>query len=146
MGGVLLFTLVTKDVFLVGYGDYSPATTAGKVLLFPITLLGIAMLGSLIEIIVTFFSHQAARRKAQSRARFERQRQIEEDNYENPADLDKEIEFLEQLNERHDMWDQVSEFFLSCFGFFAFWVVGGVIFKALEVGGTDSKANYRPYT
>lgn len=139
---MLLFTVVSKDVFLVGYGDYSPATTAGKVLLFPITLLGIAMLGSLIDIIVTFFSHQAARRKARSRDRFERQRQIEEDNYENPADLDKEIEFLERLNERQDMWDRISEFCLSCFGFFAFWVIGGVVFKALEVSGTDSEATY----
>lgn len=146
MGGVLLFTVVAKGFLLVGYGDYCPTTAAAKTLLFPISLLGIAMLGSLIEIIVTFFSHRTARRKAESRARFESQRQIEEDKRQNPADLGKEIEFLEQLNERLDTLNQVSDFFLSCFGFFTFWVVGGVIFKALEVSGTDFQASHWPYT
>jgi hypothetical protein len=114
VGGVLLFAAVAHNVLLVGYGDYSPVTIAGRVLLFPIVLLGIAMLGSLIEMIVTFFSHRVARCKAESRGQSERQRPNDGDKRQNLADM---IELLERLNERLDTWDQVRKFFLSYFGF-----------------------------
>lgn len=118
---------------LVGYGDLLPTTTAGRILLFPVSLMGIALLGSIVQMLVAFFSSRSADRKARSRAKFERQRQIEEDKRQNPADLAREIEFLHQMNERQDFWDQLTEFAVSCFGFFAFWVVGAAIFMALEV-------------
>ena len=84
--------------------------------------------------IVQFFSDRAADRKAATRAEFERQRQIEEDTTQNPADLAREITFLEKMNENQDMWDQFQEFAFSCLGFFTFWVIGAVIFSRIEVG------------
>lgn len=91
------------------------------------------MLGAILQMIVSFFSERSASRKAQSRAEFERQRQAEENDKQNPADLAREIEFLQTMNSRQDMWDQLTEFSFSCLGFLIFWVVGGAIFSALEV-------------
>ena len=117
----------------VGFGDFSPTHTSTQILLFPFALLGIAALGSLLDVIVRFFSARSAKRKAASRARLEHARQEDEDAKQDPADLPREIEFLEHLNGRQDAWDQAIEFALSFGGFLAFWFVGAAIFSAIEV-------------
>lgn len=127
----IYFIIVT--FLTVGFGDFLPLKHASRVLLFPIAIFGIALLGSLIQVIVSYFDARSAARKATSRAAFERQRQIEEDKTQNPTDLKREIEFLERMNEHQDMWDQATEFVFSCLGFAAFWVVGAAIFQQLEV-------------
>ncbi|EIN11143.1 voltage-gated potassium channel [Punctularia strigosozonata HHB-11173 SS5] len=116
----------------VGFGDFFPTTTAGRILLFPFTLLGIALLGSIIEMLVRFFSSRSAERKAKSRALYEKRRQEEEDKKQTPTDFAREIEFLQRLNERQDVVDQASEFALSLGGFLVFWFIGAVIFWAIE--------------
>lgn len=66
--------------------------------------------------------------------RLEHARQQTEDKRQEPADLRREVEFLERLHEKQDVWDQAVELALTFSGFLAFWLVGAAIFSALEVG------------
>jgi potassium channel subfamily K len=117
----------------VGFGDFVPTKIATKILLLPLALLGIAQLGSILSLIVGFFSLRAARRKARSRALSERQRQLDQDRKQTPPDLLQEIDFLVQLNASHDMKDQLNELLLSIAGLLVFWFVGAAIFTGTEV-------------
>ncbi|KAG8863540.1 hypothetical protein FRB96_008280 [Tulasnella sp. 330] len=121
-----------QGIYFIGFGDFEAKKTSSRILLFPICVLGIAQLGSLIDMIIGFFKDRSTERKARTRAEFERQRQIEEDKKQEPAELDKEIHFLHSMNEHQDKMDQVQEFIYSCAGFLAFWLVGAVIFSHLE--------------
>jgi potassium channel subfamily K len=121
---------------------------ASRVLLFPFSLIGIAFLGTLIQMIVNFFSDRSAARKEKSRALYERERQEAEDKDQDPANLQKEIAFLNEINQKQDVQDQFLEFALvraylssqgmltdvpqSFAGFTVFWLIGGAIFMALE--------------
>ncbi|KAG8850458.1 hypothetical protein FRB96_009703 [Tulasnella sp. 330] len=76
--------------------------------------------------IVGFFADSAADRKATSRAKYERQCQKEENERHRqdvrPADIQREIQFLTDINERQDLKDQVQDFTLATKGFLTFWV------------------------
>ncbi|KAF8321589.1 voltage-gated potassium channel [Clavulina sp. PMI_390] len=122
----------TVTLLTVGFGDFEPTKTSTRIILFPFALIGIAQLGSILGMIVSFFTSRAARRKAKSRALWERQRQIEEDEIQKSPDLLEEIDFLVKLNQRQDLDDQFSELGLSIVGFLVFWMIGACIFKATE--------------
>lgn len=117
----------------MGFGDFEPTKTSTRIVLFPLALLGIAQLGSILSLIISFFSSRADQRKAQSRALLERQRQMEQDKQQQVPDLLKEIDFLVSLNSRQDMNDHISELAFSVMGFLAFWLVGAAIFMGTEV-------------
>ncbi|KAG8868212.1 hypothetical protein FRB97_002622, partial [Tulasnella sp. 331] len=89
--------------------------------------------------IVGFFADSAADRKATSRAKYERQCQKEENERHRqdvrPADIQREIQFLTDINERQDLKDQVQDFTLATKGFLTFWVVGAAILSAIEMSG-----------
>ncbi|KAG8985727.1 hypothetical protein FRB94_005465 [Tulasnella sp. JGI-2019a] len=116
----------------IGFGDFAATKTSSRILLCPICIMGIALLGSLLEMIIGFFADRAADRKARTRAEFERRRQVEEDKHQRPADLAREIHFLHTMNEEQDKRDQISEFIFSCGGFLTFWIIGALIFSRLE--------------
>lgn len=118
---------------VVGFGDFEPTKTSTRIVLFPLALLGIAQLGSILSLIVGWFSSRVAQRKAQSRALSERERQIEQDKKQHNPDLLAEIEFLVKLNSKQDMKDQMSELAFSVLGFLVFWMVGAAIFMGTEV-------------
>jgi voltage-gated potassium channel Kch len=104
----IYYSTVTFET--IGFGDFSPTHPASQVLVIPLGLIGIASLGSLVQMIVSFFSERSAARKEKSRAIYEKQRQKAEDEKQDPANLDAEIEFLESLNRRQDVKDQAWEF------------------------------------
>jgi potassium channel subfamily K len=104
----IYFGVVTFET--IGYGDLEPTHPATYILVFPLALLGIAQLGALVQQIVSFFSARSARRKEMSRAKYERERQEQEDSKQDPADLAEEMEFLENINSRQDLVDQAIEF------------------------------------
>jgi potassium channel subfamily K len=104
----IYFSVVTIET--VGFGDFEPTHAASRVLLFPFALIGIAFLGTLIQMIVNFFSDRSAARKEKSRALYERERQEVEDQDQDPANLQKEIKFLDEINQRQDVKDQAAEF------------------------------------
>jgi potassium channel subfamily K len=104
----IYFSTVTVET--IGFGDFSPTKAVTRALLAPLTILGIAYLGSLVQMIVDFFSKRSATRKERSRAMFERERQEAEDKAQNPANLVAEIEFLDKLNQGQDLKDQAWEF------------------------------------
>lgn len=118
----------------VGFGDFLAKKPVSRVLLFPFSLVGIALLGSLLSMIIGYFSDQSSDRKAVSRAEFERQRQEEENRQEEKPNLQREIAFLTEINEKQDFKDQVQEFTIATAGFAVFWLIGGAIFSAIEVG------------
>ena len=92
-------SFILPQIFpLVGFGNYEPTRISTKILLFPLALLGIAQLGSILGMIIEFFSLRAAKRKAQSRALLERERQVEQDKKQAPPNLLQEIEFLVEMN------------------------------------------------
>jgi potassium channel subfamily K, other eukaryote len=153
----------------VGFGDFVPTKTAAKVLLFPFSLVGesdraiggaelnvhtgIALLGSMIQMLAQFFSARNAERKvsmaaepslweqsahsrscqAWFRAQSENEREATKDREASPSDLAAEIEFLERLQSRRDFVEQVRGLALSLTGFLVFWFIGATIFCVIEV-------------
>ncbi|KAG9024722.1 hypothetical protein FRB95_011146 [Tulasnella sp. JGI-2019a] len=152
-GGLLLDTLFSEigwtyldgiyytivSFLSVGFGDFLAKKTASRILIFPFCLIGIALLGSLITLIVGFFSDRAADRKAIARSEYERRRQKEENDLHErsgrPADIQREIQFLTEINERQDFRDEIQDFTLATVGFLTFWVVGAAVFSAIEGWG-----------
>ena len=117
----------------VGFGDLAPTKTLTKILLFPFALIGIVQLGSILTLMIDFFSHRAATRKEISRALSERQRHVEQDRRQIAPDLLQEVDFLVRLNAKQDKKDHISELILSIAGFLVFWFVGAAIFTGTEV-------------
>ncbi|KAJ1300970.1 hypothetical protein OPQ81_003395 [Rhizoctonia solani] len=125
----IYFTIVT--FLTVGFGDFHPTKLSTRVLLFPLSLLGITLLASCISMIVSFFNHHQQKHKARARAEREKAWQISQMRSTNPS-LQREIAFLTELHKRQWWREQGVDLAESLVGFLVFWFVGAAIFSAVE--------------
>ncbi|EJT99352.1 voltage-gated potassium channel [Dacryopinax primogenitus] len=116
----------------IGFGDFHPTTTATRIIMFPLALIGIAELTALIGILITFFSNLHKERLARTRHKFERERRLAQKEQADPRSLEAEIQFLEELHKKRSWRDHATELGWSMGAFFTFWVTGAAIFSRIE--------------
>ncbi|KZO98463.1 voltage-gated potassium channel [Calocera viscosa TUFC12733] len=126
----IYFSVVTFTT--IGFGDFYPSTTASRIVMFPLALLGIAELSALIGLLINFFSSVNKDKLHRSRLKFERQRRLAEEEQHDPRSLQAEIEFLEQLHRKRSWQDHAMELGWSLSMFLTFWLAGAVIFSRIE--------------
>ncbi|KAF8579220.1 voltage-gated potassium channel [Ramaria rubella] len=119
---------------LVAFGDFPPTHTVTRVLLFFFSVVGIAQLGHIISMLVTFFGSRADEKHAISRAEFERKRREEEEQKPEwiTATLHQEIDFLHELEERQETRIRLWHLGLSFVALLLFWLIGAVFFCYVE--------------
>lgn len=116
----------------VGFGDFSPTTTATKILLFPFAVLCIAVLASLVSSIIEYFESRNVHRRAVWKAEYELKcRKIAIDR--NPSmGLAEEMTLLEGIQKAEERWSLIYHLTYSIAGMGTFWILGAVIFHFLE--------------
>ncbi|KAM0746778.1 voltage-gated potassium channel [Meredithblackwellia eburnea MCA 4105] len=148
----IYFALIT--VLTIGFGDLTPTTPVSRILLFPFSLLSIALLAILVGIFVDFLGKAAEVRRKDWRRRYERdvwekrfvggggggrgrgmkggKRVNEAGVVERPKFLKEEIEMLHLLEDKEDFLERVYQMCMSAFMLAVFWVVGAAVFHVLE--------------
>jgi len=130
----IYFSIVT--FLTVGFGDFFPTRTVTRIVLFPFALAGIAQLGSLIGMIVSFFSNRIEAQAAERKVRFEREREEAARMSVREFDFDAEMRFLYQLHQTEDRWRLARDLSYNLSGFLFFWVIGALIFSQIEVSNS----------
>lgn len=92
-----------QTALTIGYGDYVPTTTAGKVLIFPFSVLTISQLGNEIALIISFISQRAEERRKKWRLRFERAIHREANSMRPKAGLMEEMALVYKINSREEL-------------------------------------------
>lgn len=87
----------------IGYGDYAPSTTAGKVLIFPFAVLTISQLGNQISLVIAYFAARSDARRSQWRAKYEKAMHREAETIRPHASLTEEMALIYQINQREQM-------------------------------------------
>lgn len=92
-----------------------------------------AVLASQVSMIVQFFGAQTVARRDNWRRIYELKR--EQDNT-GPFDVDQElveeINLLKRISEQEDRLSRTYDLILSLFGFVSFWLLGAVVYHAIE--------------
>ena len=92
-----------QTALTIGFGDYTPTHTAGKILVFVFSVLTISQLGNEIAVIVEFFGDRARERRDKWRQQYEGMMH-KEANKKNPdAGLLEEMALIHQINTRQDL-------------------------------------------
>lgn len=125
----LYFSTVT--VLTVGFGDYEPTTTAGKILLFPCILIGISQLAVVVSEIIDFFSQRSPDARNAIRRRVEQGR-LRQENRMKTIDINEEIGLLEKAQKKQQNRDELIALSFSLTAFFLLWFLGALIFSKLE--------------
>jgi len=92
-----------QTALTIGYGDFAPTTTAGKVLIFPFSVLTISQLGNEIALIISFISSRSAERRDRWKRRYELAMHREAEALQPKATLVEEMALIHQINSREDM-------------------------------------------
>ncbi len=92
-----------QTALTIGYGDFTPVTTAGKILVFPFSVLTISQLGNEIALIITFISARAEDRRSKWRKRYEGAMHREANELRPKASLVEEMALIHQINSREEM-------------------------------------------
>jgi potassium channel subfamily K, other eukaryote len=134
------FMVVTT--LTIGFGDIAPHTAVMKVFIFPFTIIGISLLAVIVTSIVRLLSDRARRRSLQMKKQLQekasakkRKRQIAQE----PGKLRRTLTLQEELRQlAEDDWKRQARSDLRSMGiglgvFFAFWLVGALIFHCIEV-------------
>lgn len=91
------------------------------------------VLASQVSMIVQYFGQHAKERRQQWRQLYEDQRQ---QDYSEDSELHKElideIEFLRRLVKQEESLSRLTDLALSLGGFIAFWVLGAIVYHAIE--------------
>ncbi|GAO51244.1 hypothetical protein G7K_5352-t1 [Saitoella complicata NRRL Y-17804] len=142
------------SVTTVGFGDVTPETTAGRIILFPLVLLGIALEGLIISSVNSIVQTRIRRRQAMNHARFrlarqEKREELKEEDAMSRVDstfgfahYKAEKTLRDELDElRHAEWksrrmSNVWAFAGALPVFLLFWFVGAAIFQAVESSWT----------
>lgn len=83
--------------------------------------------------IVQFFGQQTEARRDKWRQIYELKRQQEATGLVEVNDeLVEEISFLKRISEQEDRLSRTYDLFLSLFGFVTFWMLGAVVYHAIE--------------
>ncbi|KAF8580266.1 voltage-gated potassium channel [Ramaria rubella] len=127
----IYFSVVT--FLLIGFGDFYPTHTVTRVLLFFFAIAGIAQLGNIVSMLVTFYNSRTEEKRAVSRAEYETKRQEEEERKPGVSpNIHKEIEFLHELGERQEARFRLQQLGTSLAWLMIFWLVGAVFFSHVE--------------
>jgi potassium channel subfamily K len=89
-----------QTALTIGYGDYVPTTTAGKVLIFPFAILTISQLGNEISLIIAFISDRSKERRRIWRRKYEGAIYHEAEMLNPNATLVEEMKLVHDINER----------------------------------------------
>ncbi|CCG82310.1 putative Ion channel [Taphrina deformans PYCC 5710] len=133
----------TVSVLTVGFGDFSPTTTAGKIVLFPLVLLGIAQLAVVVSEIIDFFSQKSLDLTLATKHHIERERLRKELSQET-IDLNEELKLLEKSQKEQDNRTELIGLGYSLLSFFCLWFIGALVFSKIE-GWTYGNGLYFSY-
>lgn len=134
----------------IGFGDITPHTATFKILTFPFTVIGIALLALIVTSIVRLLSDRVRRRKRESTKRLEerasQRRRIHagyNSSHSGPIEdlprLKRSLPLHEELRRlREDEWryERRSHLIRATKGliaFLAFWFFGALVFHLVEV-------------
>ncbi|WWD16124.1 hypothetical protein CI109_100549 [Kwoniella shandongensis] len=121
-----------QTALTIGYGDYHPLTTAGKVLVFPFSVLTISQLGNEIALIIGFISSRADERRNKWRRRYEGAMHREATAVRPRASLTEEMALIHQINAREETMNQLYDLLWSVLALIVFWVIGATAFSQIE--------------
>jgi potassium channel subfamily K len=140
----IYFVVVTT--LTIGFGDITPHTAAMKVLIFPFTLIGIALLAVIITSIVQLLSDRARRRKLQLKKQLkaeasEKKRKAAEKASRAPdrprlqrsLTLQEELQHLAEEDWKKQSRNNLKSMIIGLSVFFAFWFIGALMFHFIEV-------------
>ncbi|WVQ71866.1 hypothetical protein IAR50_001408 [Cryptococcus sp. DSM 104548] len=130
-----------QTALTIGYGDLVPSTTAGKVLVFPFSVLTISQLGNEIALIIGFFSERAELRREKWRQQYEGAMHRQANSKRPKAGLTEEMALVYRINAREEMMNQLYDLMWSAFSLIVFWVLGALAFSQIE-GWTYGNAIY----
>ncbi|KAL7423995.1 Potassium channel [Cryptotrichosporon argae] len=130
-----------QTALTIGYGDFTPTTTAGKVLIFPFAVLTISQLGNEISLIIGFIAGRADARRDKWRKRYEGAMHREANKVRPHASLTEEMALVHQINKREETMSQVYDLMWSALSLIVFWVIGATLFSEIE-GWTYGNAVY----
>lgn len=91
-----------QTALTIGYGDLVPTTTAGKILIFPFSVLTISQLGNEIALIIAFISGRAEARRDKWRRKYEGMMHREAKRLRPTATLIEEMALIQEINEREE--------------------------------------------
>jgi potassium channel subfamily K len=92
-----------QTALTIGYGDFTPTQTSGKILVFVFSVLTISQLGNEIAVIVDFFSARAEERRDMWRQQYEGMMHKEANKEHPDAGLLEEMALIHQINTRQDL-------------------------------------------
>nr|ODN94990.1 hypothetical protein L204_04335 [Cryptococcus depauperatus CBS 7855] len=121
-----------QTALTIGYGDYVPTTTAGKVLIFPFCVLTISQLGNEIALIITFISEKADERRGKWRKKFELALHQEAHLKRPQAGLTEEMALVYKINAKEEIMNQLYDLMWSALALIIFWVLGATAFSQIE--------------
>ncbi|KZT43256.1 voltage-gated potassium channel [Sistotremastrum suecicum HHB10207 ss-3] len=116
----------------VGFGDFEPTTTAGRIILFPFLFFLVAQLANAIGMIIGFFSDKSKDAQSRHLAEMEKQYHERQDKQNPTPNLDEEIKFLDDVAKMEETKQQKRDIVRSVTYFVTFWLVGAAIFSQLE--------------
>jgi potassium channel subfamily K len=92
-----------QTALTIGYGDFVPTTTAGKVLVFPFSVLTISQLGNEIALIIAFIAARSGERRDKWRRKYEGAMHREANKLRPDSGLVEEMALIQQINSREEM-------------------------------------------
>jgi potassium channel subfamily K, other eukaryote len=122
----------------IGFGDITPQTATFRVLTFPFTVIGIALLAIIVTSIVRLLADRARRRKSQMKEQLKKMASEKKRSHGRPG-LKRSLTLHEELhNLREDDWKRERRANLRSVAtgiaaFLVFWFVGALIFYFVEV-------------
>lgn len=93
-----------QTALTIGFGDFLPTTTAGKILVFIFSILTISQLGNEIALIISFISGQADKRRDRWRRLYEGAMHREAEALKPRATLIEEMALIHEINQREEMY------------------------------------------
>ncbi|ORY28329.1 hypothetical protein BCR39DRAFT_535524 [Naematelia encephala] len=121
-----------QTALTIGYGDFTPTTAAGKVLVFPFSVLTISQLGNEIALIIAFISTRSDERRSKWRKRYENAMHREANALRPTASLIEEMALIHQINNREELMTQLYDLWWSALSLLIFWMIGAVMFSQIE--------------
>lgn len=138
----ICFTIVTFLTVGFGADDSKPTQTSTRIILFPLSIIGITILAKQVDTILTFLKDRLKRHKAQVQAKLELEwRQVTREDLQLAGEnvdeirhlnLYEEIQFLGRLSLKQVAQDQLLELLAIFLGLVITWLVGAAIFSSLE--------------
>ncbi|OCF71649.1 hypothetical protein I204_07709 [Kwoniella mangroviensis CBS 8886] len=122
----------TQVALTIGYGDFAPTTTAGKILVFPFSVLTISQLGNEIAQIIGFISARAEDKREKWRKKYESAMHREANKIRPRANLTEEMALIHQINQREELTSQMYDLFWSALSLIIFWLLGATMFSQIE--------------